>query len=348
MVSPPVAVPLNSISPSRARDLADCQLRVAFRQHAPRRGPPSDPQIVGEAAHSTLAWLVQSGEIYSRDAAAVADERFWEELGERAHGREIRRARPAAARARKLVGHLRELLAEAGPGAETLCETPLRAGDGALHGIVDLIIDSEQLHAVVDYKTGPVMDDAGDVLEDYATQLQLYAVLEHQRSGRWPTRGILLRFGGAPVHVDLDPSECEQAATLAIEALAAYNALAGRVPPASPSERVCDRCAFAPACPAFWDAVSAAWSGRGAVRGIVEWVEASAAGGLTVALTGAHGTQDGDLVIRRLPADDADDAALPVGAELAIRGVRGDAEGRLVADRSARWAVLEPAPPDSA
>jgi RecB family exonuclease len=340
-VSLPVAISLDSVSPSRARDLTDCQLRVAFKQHAAGPGTPSDPQIVGEAAHATLAWVVQSGKIYSPDAAAAADARFWAELAERAPGREIRRARPAAARVRKLVGQLRELLDEAGHDAKTLCETSLRACDGALRGKVDLIIDSEKLHAVVDYKTGPVMDDAGDVLEDYATQLQLYAVLEHERSGRWPGRGMLLRFGGAPVHVGLDPFECEQAATGAVEALAAYNELAGRVPPASPSERVCDLCAFAPSCPAFWEAVSHGWSGRGAVRGIVQWVEASAAGGLTVALAGVHGTLDGDVVLRRLP-DDWDHPAIRVGAELAIRGVRGDADGRLVPDRSARWVVLEP------
>jgi hypothetical protein len=347
-VTLPIASSLASVSPSRARDLAECQLRVAFSQSAPRPGPPSDPQIVGEAAHAVLAWMVQSGAIHASDAPAIADARLSEEIARRAPGREIRRARPAAARARKLVGQVQALLTEAGHEAETLTETSLTACDGALHGIIDLIIDSRRLHAVVDYKTGPVTDDAGEVLEHYGTQLQLYAVLEHERSGRWPTRGMLLRFGGAPVPVDLDPGQCEHAAIVAIEAMTAYNALAGRVPPGSPSEGTCGLCAFAPVCPSFWEAVSPSWSGRGAVRGIVEWAEESAAGGLTVALAEAHGTQEGDVVVRRLPGDHREGGVPPVGAELAICGVRRDTVGRLSADRSARWAVLEPGQPEAA
>jgi hypothetical protein len=71
----------------------------------------------------------------------------------------------------------------------------------------------------------------------------------------------------------------------------------------------------------------------------VEWIEVSAAGGLTVGLREASGTYNGNVVVRRFSASHGDGCSLEVGAPMAICGVRGDTDGRLVADRSARYAL---------
>ena len=47
----PEALPLESVSPSRFKDLSECQLRVAFKQHAERPGAKSDAQIIGDSLH---------------------------------------------------------------------------------------------------------------------------------------------------------------------------------------------------------------------------------------------------------------------------------------------------------
>jgi CRISPR/Cas system-associated exonuclease Cas4 (RecB family) len=337
-VSLPEALPLSSVSPSRFNDLAECALRVTFKQHAALAATKSDPQLIGDSLHGALAACIKSGEFARADIARLVEARFLGELEKEAPGREVRGTRVAAARLKKIVARVVDLVAEAGPGAVALSEEPLAARGDALQGVVDLIIESERLHVIVDYKTGRATDDEGEITPHFQIQVQLYAVLEHERSGRWPERAILLRFGGPPLSIDVDPADCEIVADRAVDALAAYNALIGTVPPASASEATCRYCSYAPRCPAFWDAISPSWV-RGAVRGRVAWAERSAAGGLTVALTDSTGSYEGTVVIRRLSEEQIVLGALPIGAELAVCGVYPDGDGRLVPARSASLIV---------
>jgi CRISPR/Cas system-associated exonuclease Cas4 (RecB family) len=336
-MSLPVARPLKAVSPSAFGDLLECQLRVAFKQHAEQAGSKSDAQVIGDSLHAALAAFIEAREFEQDNAVELAGARFAAKLEDEAPGREVRGVRPAAARLAKVARRVLELLEEAGPGAMTLSETYLRAREGQLHGVVDLIIESERLHLIVDYKTGRTIDEDGEVLEHFQTQVQLYAVLERERCDSWPERGVLLRFGGPPIQVDVNPDQCAATADRAVEELTAYNTLEGRVPPASPSEASCRFCSFATQCPAFWEAVSPGW-GRGAVRGRVAWAEPSATGGLTVALEDVRGSFVGSVVIRRV--DERQLGAVPeVGAELIVCGVHPDRDGRLLPDRYARMVV---------
>lgn len=331
----PKALELSSVSPSRLKDLAECPLRVAFKQHAARPAAKSDAQIIGDCLHIALAECIRVGELVGEDAARLVEKRFVDELERQAPGREVRGARVAVARLKRIVARVLELTREAGVGAVTLSEEVLGARNGAIQGVVDLIIDSERLHVIVDYKTGHTVDEDGEVLPHFRVQLQLYAVLEYDRSGRWPESGVLLRFGGPPVSVSIEPVTCETIAEEAVEALAGYQALTGTVPPANAGEATCRFCAFAPRCPAFWEAISPTWT-RGAVRGSVARAESSAAGGLTVWLEEASGSHEGTVVIRRL---NEGSLTLTVGAQLAVCGVHADADGRLLPDRSAQVAL---------
>jgi RecB family exonuclease len=338
-MSLPQALPLGAVSPSGLKDLTECSLRVAFKQHATRSPAQSDAQVIGNSLHTALAAFVKAREFGQEDAVRLAVGRFLDELERQGAGRDVRGTRVAAARLRKLVARIIELTGQAGSDALTLSEEPLEARSSVIRGVIDLIIDSETLHVIVDYKTGQVTDGGGDVAPQTQVQAQLYAVLEHERSGRWPQRGVLLCFGRPPLLVDLDPAECEQIADRAVDALAAYNTLTGIVPPASAGEAACRFCSFAPRCPAFWDAISPRWTRR-AVRGRVAWVESSAAGGLTVGLEDAIGSHEGMVVIRRLGEEHVGPNALPVGVELIACGVHADSDGRLLLDKSARIAVV--------
>jgi CRISPR/Cas system-associated exonuclease Cas4 (RecB family) len=336
----PVARPLQALSPSAFGDLRACQLRVAFKQQADRAAGKTDAQIVGDAVHEALAAFIAAGEFVDDDAVELARARFNAVLGQHSQGYEIRGARPSAARLAKIVGRVLELLENAGPNAVVLTETYLRARQGMLHGVVDLIIESEPLHAIVDYKTGRTTDEQGEVSEHFQVQLQFYAVLEHERSGSWPNRGVLLRFGGPPIPIDLDPTQCTATADLAVEILTAYNALADTVPPATPGEEVCRFCPFAPVCPSFWETLTPTWE-RGAVRGRVAWLQPSETGGLTLALDGASGSFEGTVAIRRLPERALAGRELTVGTELRVCGVRPDSDGRLIPDGSVRAAIFD-------
>ncbi len=155
----PDALPLGSISPSRFKDLSECQLRVAFKQHAKKPDAKSDAQIIGDSLHSALSAFIDANEYRHASAATIADARFAAELKTQTDGREVRGARPAAARFNKMVGRVLELLEEAGSDAITLTEEFLQGRHGAIHGVVDLIVKSDRLHVVADYKTGPATDE---------------------------------------------------------------------------------------------------------------------------------------------------------------------------------------------
>ena len=341
-MSLPPAQPLESLSPSRFKDLTECQLRVAFKQHATSTAVPSDAQTVGNALHAAMKEFVKERDYEREDALTLIEALFLVQLEERAPGREVAGVRPAAARLKRMAGRVTELIAEAGADPVMLSEQYLEARDGRLQGVVDLIIDSQALHLIVDYKTGPATDEDGNVVEHFAVQLQLYAVLEQERSGGWPQRGVLLRFGGPPLSVDLDPADCQQTADRLLEALAAYNALAGTVPPANATETTCLFCSFAPYCPAFWQALSPNWA-RGAVRGRVLWVETRAGGAVTVGLDDASGSYEGSVAILGLTDQQFSSGTPAVGAELVICGVHPDRDGRLHPDRAARGAITGPA-----
>ena len=335
---PPEALPLESVSPSRFKDLSECQLRLAFKQHAEKPAAKSDPQIIGDSLHAALSAFIDADEYRQTHAVALASTRFAAELEAQAEGREVKGSRPAAARFAKVVGRVLELLEEAGHNAITFTEEFLQSRDGAIHGLVDLIITSDRSHLIADYKTGPSTDEEGQVTSHFQTQVQLYAALERERSGQWPDRAVLLRFGGPPVPIDVEPGKCEETADRAVALLAAYNEFAGAVPPASPSADTCLFCAFAPSCPSFWDALSPGWR-RGAVRGRVAWAESSETGALTVGLDDADGSFSGNVIIRRLDAERLGLGLPEPGNELAVCGVRADPDGRLVPDKAVRARV---------
>ncbi len=96
-------------------------------------------------------------------------------------------------------------------------ERLIAAADGRLVGRPDLIRDD----AVIDYKTGGIFEHGeGNVVRaSYVRQLQLYAFLAKESSGRWPTRGVLRPMRGLPAEIDLRPADCERTAAEALELL---------------------------------------------------------------------------------------------------------------------------------
>jgi hypothetical protein len=129
---------------------------------------------------------------------------------------------------------------------------------------------------VIDYKTGDVFEHGEDnvVKASYVRQLQLYAFLVKESTGRWPGRGVLFPMEGPPVEIDLCPSHCERIAAEALELLDRYNSAVSSptgVPGlASPSPETCRWCAFQLICPAFWATADSSWNehlGTAAVSG---------------------------------------------------------------------------------
>ena len=210
-------------------------------------------------------------------------------------------------------------------------ELPLESADGLVAGRADLVVRSPE-HEIRDYKTGQIANDAGQPRADYLRQLLIYAALEHDQIGSWPSRVVLVPLDPkrSPVVVPIEPAEARSAQSELSGALEQYNeAVVEQVGPASmasPSADACRFCRFATRCPAFWDAASESWAEDGvvAVAGTILRTSAAHSGGVTVVVENEAGSMSaGEVVISpiettRLPAA----SSLEPGMALAGVGLR--------------------------
>lgn len=332
----PLAKQLEAISPSRFRSLKDCFLQVAFSQSSGTQTNRSDAQLVGEAAHEALEWLVEGGAPFEARQSAI-DDYFMGRLDLHAPGREVAGARPARSRLRKVAARCVALIEAAGGDARVRTEQQLEGRDGRLVGIIDLAVASPTAHVIVDYKTGPAMDEEGELACHIEEQLAIYCLLEHEATGAWPEQALVFGFRAVPVEWAVDPAVCEEVGTAALKLREDYDSHLGSVPPASPAPSACRYCSFAPRCDAFWSALDPSWAESvQAVRGQIKWGRQTSAGEITLALTDSEGTAAGDVIVQQvssqlLPAD-----ALQEGTAVALVGLWTDRQGRLKAGRSLR------------
>jgi CRISPR/Cas system-associated exonuclease Cas4 (RecB family) len=332
----PEAQPLERLSPSRYQDLLVCPLRVAHAQAGGGKGPKSDPQIVGEAAHAVLQELVETRALLEPDWRSRIAPAFEAQLGRFERSvKDVGGARLARARLATVAERVKQLLTEAGADADVLCEEELEALGARLHGVVDLIINASESHLVVDYKTGAALEESGEADPKYLRQLQLYAVLERERSDSWPSRALLVPFGGSPLEVEVDPEECSALGKDLVRRLEEWNDAVGSVPEARPSPDNCRFCSYAGRCEALWSDIDEAWSDQLiAVAGVVAWAQTSAAGGVTAQLHSSDGSRIGGVIVQQLPAE----PPLAAGDVIRLVGLREDRDGRLLPTRSLRVA----------
>lgn len=336
----PFAKKLSAVSPSRYQALKDCFLQVAFSQASERDGERSDAQMVGEAAHEALEWVVKGGAPFEVRQSKVGDY-FMERLDVYAQGREVAGARPARARIRKVAARTVALVHAAGGAANVRTERRLEGRQGRLIGILDLAIASPVVHTIVDYKTGPAVDEEGELAQHIQEQLAIYCLLEHEATGDWPGQAFVFGFHASPIEWTVDPSICEDVGTAALELCDEYERYRGSPPPASPAPSACRFCSFAPRCDAFWTALDQEWSDSlQAVRGRVRWGKQTPAGEFTLSLADCEGTETGDVVVQEVPARLLPNGETEEGDTIALVGLWKDRQGRLKAARSLRTSSL--------
>jgi RecB family exonuclease len=335
MSSLPGAREIGALSPSRAEALHTCPLQVAFAQSAERGGTPSDAARLGTICHSALESLVSSSAIFDgswKDALSDAWQGALDQDAKRNPGAgPPRRWTLARARLPHVVGEVAQLLAALPPGVEVLSEVNMTSRDGLLTGRADLVARGESFGLIVDFKTGAAIDnDTHDLRDSYGRQLKLYAYLDHEATGVWPSRAVLVPFVGAPVELLVDPDTCAALADAAREARTAYNALVPAAPPANASPSSCIWCAAAPACPAFWERCDPTWAEEGvqAARGRVKSAQTTPMGGVVVRLDATEGTvAPGEMVLRGVDTR-LHDALNEPGSVLAAVGIRPNGSPR--------------------
>jgi hypothetical protein len=291
-----------TVGVTSAGTLMACPRRIELdrdpREASRQAGAFSAPAILGDICHAALQALVESRALLRlgwEDEVDGAWARASAEISARTPGldptelasHDLFRARTGVVAAR-----LRELLEPLGPEMELTCEAPMAALEGRLRGKPDLIARAAAGHWIIDYKTGGVLDGATELPRAaYRSQLRLYAVLEHERTGAWPDHAFLLSFTQGMVEVAIVPGEC---ADLADSLAAALDAFEKRLPgpqPARPSPEVCRWCEHALSCEAVWQECEEDWAPEvGLAEGIVAQAARAATGVTTVVVDLDGGT----------------------------------------------------------
>jgi hypothetical protein len=297
-----------------AGTLLACPRRIEL-DRAPRQAPPqasaySAPAVLGDICHATLEALVEEQALL-RPGWQEEVEAFWTEASARVSA-QIPGLDPTAlpshdlfrARTALVADRLREMLAPLGPEVELTCEEPMAALEGRLRGKPDLIARAPSGHWVIDYKTGGVLETQTDLPRTaYRSQLRLYAVLEHERTGAWPDHAFLLSFTQGIVEIAVVPDEC---ADLADSLAAALDAFEARIPgpqPAWPAPEVCRWCEHALACEAVWRECEEDWAPEvGLAEGIVAQAARAATGVTTVVADLDGGTLGAGRSAIRVPS----------------------------------------------
>lgn len=309
-----------------------CPRRYELAQASPAKASPgfSIPAALGDLCHESLQRATETRTILSEqweEGLRLA----WEESLARLRKRAPEGSDPegwpgfkvAMARTKNVASRLRDLLCPLGDEVELICEQRMTALGGRLVGKPDLIINCPKGPWIVDYKTGSVLDlETEQPREEYATQLRLYAVLEHGRSHAWATRGILLPFSQSSVDIQLEQENCERLATLVEAAIEEFNQRHSEAQPAAPSPSHCQWCRGATHCDAVWGSCEESWAPQvGLAQGTVAQVACSETGVTTIVLDLEGGTLgQGRIAILA-------DPALATGLELIQSGKRLRATG---------------------
>lgn len=337
----PESFRLDRVTPSSFELLRTCFMKTSF-SFGGRRGQGGPASWLGDVCHRVLEASLRSGWIFSGDRESELD-RCWErEMAQCVDGLRLQGIAPdrlepqqwpgyelKRARLHNCIRRLHELVGSLPPDRELLIEQTLMAREGRLLGRPDLIIRSAQVHMVVDYKSGAIFEADGDTpKEAYRRQLQLYAMMEAETAGAWPTRAELLPLHGRAVAVEIDPSDCLMIADQAIELLDRYNRTVPGCQPATVGQETCPDCVFATRCPAFWSGVDGSYAPRVlAVAGSVFGIRRTPLGGVTLIVDGESGSVEDPLVVIRNidPRIHALVDELSVGDFVTVVGLRREA-----------------------
>ncbi len=306
------------------------------------RGQGGPASWLGDVCHRVLEDSLTSGWVASEDRDLELDRSWRREMARylkrlRLRGLPPERLEPERwpsyelkrARLRNCVRRLHELVGSLPPDRELVTEETLTVRDGRLQGRPDLLVRSAEVHMVVDYKTGAVFEADGETpKEAYKRQLQLYALMEAETVGTWPTRAELLPLHGPPVVVEVEPSECLTVADRALELLDQYNRSVPAQQPATVSLETCPDCFFASGCPAFWTEVDGSYAARVlAIAGPVVAIRRTPLGGVTLTIDRESGSVgETSVVVRNIdPRIHALTEELSVGDLVTVVGLRDEA-----------------------
>ena len=206
-----------------------------------------------------------------------------------------------------------------------------------LFGTPDLVIRRPPPYRIIDYKTGAISDDTGDLKSSYRRQLLLYAHLERSMPDGGEAEIVEVRpLSGGPVSITVDWDEVAAVVDEARNLVEAFNEY--RLEPevlANPSMSSCGHCPFANSCAVMWNDPP---EGLDSAQGIVTAVDQNARDTVSFTLEDVHGST-GVGTLRFLGFSKVQVPVLSnirLGDEVRIVGFR-ICEGEVVSARPRGW-----------
>lgn len=207
-------------------------------------------------------------------------------------------------------------------GQSILTEKWLEAKDSLIGGYADIIIDYNGHIKLSDYKSGKILQEEGDIKEEYENQLKLYAYLYNEVYGTFPHELSIIDLDRKEYPVIFTTQECNELATRSKNKLAETNRfiVSGKIRSlAKPDPDYCKSCLYRPACSFYWelppDATDAPFQD---VRGTIKETKQFHNGNLNVTVT-----NDGrELVVSKLDGNHLGYLSKSTGKEMVFYNVR--------------------------
>jgi hypothetical protein len=89
-------------------------------------------------------------------------------------------------------------------------EITLEDNEKHIIGRVDFIKESDGEIEIIDFKTGVILNDNGEIKKEYEWQLKLYAYLYDQTYGKFPTKLSLEDMCSKKYYIKFDVKDCEE------------------------------------------------------------------------------------------------------------------------------------------
>jgi CRISPR/Cas system-associated exonuclease Cas4 (RecB family) len=163
---------------------------------------------------------------------------------------------------RHLVRHQGPIAASVRSETVFKSEEWFESKDGVLAGRPDLVIESEEGTEIIDFKTGSVLDEVGnlggdissEVKDEYKDQLRLYAYLYYESRGKFPERLSIVDIRKSNYRVNASLEECMILFSEVKEMFQKVNQCISddafdKI--AFPSKDNCNYCLYRPACPYY-------------------------------------------------------------------------------------------------
>lgn len=259
-------LPLKRSSPSQYLSLRKCQLREIYSSSGFSLLPRSPMAHIGTAIHEMLELsvkgIIQSDEdfynawdnIINRIESKIYDnllERHFVPLSLSVFNYEVKKVLT-----HNFMVSNNSSFPGTSQGRGDSAESWVKTNDGKIVGRIDLTKTTREGIEIIDYKTGKILEENGQVKLEYLDQLKMYSALYYETNGVWPTKQSIIGLNMEKIEVDVDKKECSDLLNDAKRKLNETNEFIEAGFPAEefakPRPENCRWCLYRPGCNEYW------------------------------------------------------------------------------------------------